>query len=162
MKKLTRLTALSCLSNAFMLSTVFVQNVSAHHAPNHFINDLSQAMENASDTCKDALPPSLQSGQGIAMMVGSNCAVMTRLGYEALQNANLSPRGYNLATDRGFMRYLATAERTLARDGAFMLSIQNAAQYTPRDTLQQIIYGIVGVYLYLDYGIDPNTGLLAR
>ena len=104
----------------------------------------------------------MQSGQGIVVMVRSNCAVMVRHGYEALQNANLSPRGYNLATDSGFMRYVAAADRILARDAAFMTSIGNAARTTPRDTLEQITYGLIGVYVYLDHGIDPNTGLLVR
>ncbi|MFH7243215.1 MAG: hypothetical protein ACHWZW_10230 [Spirulina sp.] len=122
-KKLTKLIVLTCISSTFTLGAMIPKHVSAHHAPSHFIADLSEAMENASDTCEAALPSSMQSGQGIVAMVRSNCAVMVRHGYEALQKANLSPRGYNLATDSGFMRYMAAADRILSRDAAFMTSI---------------------------------------
>ncbi len=160
MQKLTRLIALAFISSTFVLNTV-LRTISANHAPDHFITNLSDAMQNASDTCEAALPSSIQSAQGIVTMARSNCAVMVRTGYEALKNANLSPRGYTLATDSGFMRYMAAADRVLAHDAAFMNSLRNAARSTPRDTLEQITYGLIGIYLYL-YQISLNLHRINR
>ncbi|MGP1383503.1 MAG: hypothetical protein ACTS2F_08070 [Thainema sp.] len=95
-------------------------------------------------------------------MIRSNCSVMLHPGYEALENANLSTRGYKLSTDSGLMRYTSAADRVLTRDAAFMISIRNAPRSTSCDVLEQITYGLIGVYVYLDHDIDLNTGLPVR
>ena len=121
------------------------------------IVDDGEAALNSVDYCKENASRSLTANSTRFLMATSDCAQLTHATFAALRNANYSPAGYNLRSERGRTRFSSGAAAIAGRDENVRRVVSRLSLHFSDAVIENTFNGAVGSYLWLDYGIDPRT-----
>lgn len=120
------------------------------------IVDDGEAALNSVDYCKENARRSLVANSTRFLIVTSDCAQLTHATFAALRNANYSPAGYNLRSERGRDRFSSGAAAIAGRDEDVRRIVNRLSLHFSDDVIWSTFNGAVGSYLWLDYGVDPR------
>jgi hypothetical protein len=118
------------------------------------ITSIGDAALNAADHCRKNAPAFLRENPTNMKVMASHCAQIVHRVVAALRAAKYRPTGLNLQSDRDLTVFINRTSPILAKDASVTQSIRSARDVFSDDVIETILLGSIGVYAYLDFGID--------